>query len=324
MIMNLKSHIDWWSVLEYGLNEHDRNELKDIVPESFELIDCSEKFSLLIDSNVACIVVEPQALTSDQMRRLTNKYRNSKNTIIIMTSEPGVNLQIPWVYFDFESPYDTLLSKAMRVLKRGTLYCIQNGCGDEMSVEYPLDAGFVLVEFETSGLEPETDQIVRFSIMRIKNFRMVDHFETLVRIEGVMTNRAEQLTGITNDMLQDAPALTKVMKSFFEYYPEEPLVFYNSKFCINFLIKALMKAGYSIDSNRIIIDSSYLAKRINLRHFFLNSSNYEGRRKLIENSEIDLGESYIEVEGSLFIHLLNQLRNEYGFTNLREINDLYL
>lgn len=108
------------------------------------------------------------------------------------------------------------------------------------------DASIVVFDFETTGLNTVEDRIVEVGAIRIKNFGEVEQFVSLVRPDVDMSRAAGVVTGITSEMLADAPAITKVLPEFLEFIQGSILVAHNAEFDMGFLKAACLREGIEL------------------------------------------------------------------------------
>lgn len=97
---------------------------------------------------------------------------------------------------------------------------------------------YVVVDLETTGLDPSYDEIIEFAAVKVENGAVVSKFQSLVKpsfpIDGFIT----ELTGITNGMLSTAPSMESVLPCFLEFVGEATVVAHNANFDVNFLYDA--------------------------------------------------------------------------------------
>lgn len=128
-----------------------------------------------------------------------------------------------------------------------------------------LPQDYTVIDIETTGLDYEFCEIIEISALKVKDGAIVDRFSSLVRPEENVyidfgTGKEErwfidsfisELTGITNEMLQDAPAIEEIYESFINFLGNSILLGYNVNFDINFLYDAGAKLGYKFVNNYI-------------------------------------------------------------------------
>jgi exonuclease, DNA polymerase III, epsilon subunit family len=86
---------------------------------------------------------------------------------------------------------------------------------------------YVCVDLETTGLNPQNDAIIEIGAVRVEKNEIVDTFQTLVnpgyRIPAFIT----QLTGITTQMVADAPDIETALGDFLEFAGNSRFVGHN-------------------------------------------------------------------------------------------------
>ena len=94
---------------------------------------------------------------------------------------------------------------------------------------------YVVMDFETTGYDREWDEIIEIGALKIIDGNVVDSFSSLVKpsvpIDGFITD----LTGITNEMLETAPTIDKVMPLFLDFIADSIIVGHNVTFDLSFL-----------------------------------------------------------------------------------------
>jgi DNA polymerase III epsilon subunit family exonuclease len=95
---------------------------------------------------------------------------------------------------------------------------------------------FIVVDLETTGLEPNLDRIIEIGAVKVLNGEIVDEWGTLVNpgifVPDVVTN----ITGITTEMLQDAPSFDDVKEEYLSFFDDNAIfVAHNVDFDRDFL-----------------------------------------------------------------------------------------
>ncbi len=94
----------------------------------------------------------------------------------------------------------------------------------------------VVLDFETSGISPDCgDRAIEIGAVVLQQGKIVDRFQSLMN-PGIRVNSfIESFTGITNQMVQSAPAASEVMQEFAKFIGNKPLVAHNASFDSRFL-----------------------------------------------------------------------------------------
>ena len=120
---------------------------------------------------------------------------------------------------------------------------------------------YVVIDIETTGLDPYFDEIIEIAALKIKDGICVDQFQSLCKPMEEISEFISQLTGITNEDLSTAPDLDTVLKDFFPFVDGEILVGHNVNFDVNFLYDNIKdKLGYPLSNN--YVDTMYLSRSL--------------------------------------------------------------
>jgi len=107
---------------------------------------------------------------------------------------------------------------------------------------------FIVLDLETTGLNPEIDEIIEFGAIRV-NRDQNNHttFSTLVKPEGKVPRPITEITGITQGMVDnEGLPLAEAMPQFVEFIGDLPLVTFNADFDMGFLQNAAKRQGLTI------------------------------------------------------------------------------
>jgi DNA polymerase-3 subunit epsilon len=97
---------------------------------------------------------------------------------------------------------------------------------------------YVAVDIETTGLDPSWDEIIEIGAIRVINGTAAKEYQSLVRPSNPIDTFITELTGITNEMLVNAPEITTVLPGFLEFGGNLPIIAHNANFDINFIYDA--------------------------------------------------------------------------------------
>jgi DNA polymerase III epsilon subunit family exonuclease len=97
------------------------------------------------------------------------------------------------------------------------------------------NSDFVVVDVETTGAKTPPCRITEIGAYRVTGGRIVAEFQTLVNPETIIPPFIVQLTGITNEMVRDAPIFADVAHTWLDFADEAVLVAHNAQFDVRFL-----------------------------------------------------------------------------------------
>ncbi|MBR3933910.1 MAG: PolC-type DNA polymerase III [Clostridia bacterium] len=175
---------------------------------------------------------------------------------------------------------------------------------------------FVVFDVETTGLSAENDTIIEIGAVKVKDRKIIDSFGTFVNPERQIPEKITELTGITDDMVKDAPVIADALKDFYTFIGDADLVAHNAKFDTSFLKNAASLCG--MDYNFACVDTLDLARNL---------------VKDVKNHKLDTLTKYFDIKlenhhratddaaatGEIFVKLCNLL-DEKGIENINDIN----
>ncbi|TDT63385.1 exonuclease domain-containing protein [Fonticella tunisiensis] len=129
---------------------------------------------------------------------------------------------------------------------------------------YSLEAfdEFVVLDFETTGLNPSTDKIIEVSILKYKNGVLIDEFQTLINPLIKIPPEITRITGISNNMVKDKPTIKEVLPLLIDFIGDLPIVAHNAPFDAKFLKYAVLyNLGEDMITNKFI-DTVKVARKI--------------------------------------------------------------
>lgn len=128
--------------------------------------------------------------------------------------------------------------------------------------DVPLHAvDFVVVDLETTGGSPNADRMTEIGAVRIRGGEIIGELGTLVDPGRPIPPTITVLTGITDEMVLDAPVEHEVVPTFLEFARGAVLVAHNARFDVGFLRAACDRMGLTWPSP-LVVDTVALARRV--------------------------------------------------------------
>lgn len=101
-----------------------------------------------------------------------------------------------------------------------------------------------IIDFETTGLSPlQGDRATEVAICLVEGERIVDRFQSLMNAGVYINSFIEHYTGITNEMIADAPPAEQVMADAARFVGDAPMVAHNASFDRRFWSAELSRLG---------------------------------------------------------------------------------
>lgn len=169
----------------------------------------------------------------------------------------------------------------------------------------------IVFDFETTGQSPHHgDRPIEVGAVRIEHDRIVDRFQALMHPGRTISRFIESLTGISNELVAQAPSCEEVMAAFAGWIGDTPLVAHNMDFDRAFLDAELALLGRQrnnplactvLTARRLYPDAPNhkLATMVRYLHIPFNGAFH---RALAD----------AEMTGQLWIAMTDLLRKRYG------------
>lgn len=136
-------------------------------------------------------------------------------------------------------------------------------CKGESLLELVSD--YVVVDIETTGLDPQWNDIIEFGALRISDGKVIDSFTSLVNPGYEIDNFITELTGITNEMLATASDIKAVLPKFLDFVGNSIVLGHNVNFDINFIYDScISELGRAFNND--FIDTMRLSRRLYPQH----------------------------------------------------------
>lgn len=116
----------------------------------------------------------------------------------------------------------------------------------------------IVFDIETTGLSHTTERITEIGAVRLHNLEVVQEFNTFVNPQKHIPENITELTGITDEMVADAPSEAEAVRSFLEFCGDAPLIAHNADFDTSFIRTACERN--KINYHNPYIDSLKLCK----------------------------------------------------------------
>jgi len=118
-----------------------------------------------------------------------------------------------------------------------------------------------IIDFETTGMSPDMgDRATEVGVVIVSGGRIVDRYQSLMNAGAYIPAFIEELTGISNAMIRNAPPASAVMGELAAFVGSVPLVAHNASFDCRFLDAEWARIGHRRQAE--FACSMLLARRI--------------------------------------------------------------
>ncbi len=179
---------------------------------------------------------------------------------------------------------------------------------------------FVVFDVETTGFNPWKEELLEIGAVKVKQGEIIADFKSLIKPTKEIPAEIQKLTGITPELVQDAPDVGQVLAEFQEFCGSEVvLVAHNARFDVGFL-KAKYQQLFDQKYNPVYLDTLGLARAIwkNFKNYKLNT--------LAKELGISLANHHRAVDDAactaqILVKALGEIAGRH-FQNLGELNAL--
>ncbi|NGQ94532.1 ATP-dependent DNA helicase DinG [Brevibacillus sp. SYP-B805] len=166
---------------------------------------------------------------------------------------------------------------------------------------------FIVVDLETTGSSPrQGDRIIQIGAVAIEDGRITHVYSTYVNPGQPIPAYITHMTGITDEMVADAPTLEEVLPDLLRLLDGRTFVAHNASFDLQFLQEALVEQGYYMFDGHVL-------DTVELARFLLPMQGSYRLVELADDLEIvherpHQADSDALATAHLFLHLLDLLK----------------
>ena len=110
---------------------------------------------------------------------------------------------------------------------------------------------YAIVDIETTGSYASANGITEVAIYVFDGKRIIDKFETLINPRQPIPRYIQSFTGITDEMVANAPEFEQVAGKIYELLNENVFIAHNVNFDYSFLKSHLLRAGHDLRSKKL-------------------------------------------------------------------------
>jgi len=108
---------------------------------------------------------------------------------------------------------------------------VKNPAGQDFRGDY------VVFDLETTGFSPKKNRIIEIGAVKVRGGEITERFSTFVNPQIPIPFDIEELTGIRDDMVIDAPLIGEILPEFMEFCKGCVMVAHNAEFDMSFIQK---------------------------------------------------------------------------------------
>ncbi len=166
---------------------------------------------------------------------------------------------------------------------------------------------FVLFDLETTGLSASQCGITEIGAVRAKGGKVIDRFSTYVNPGMPVPEEITRITGITDDMVKDAPSEKDAVADFLAFAKNSILIAHNASFDTGFISRVCRQHG--MEFTNTFLDTVALSRYLNTdlkRHTLDTLANYYELGKFNHHRAVD----DTEMLAAIFFKMCEKMRGE--------------
>ena len=148
-------------------------------------------------------------------------------------------------------------------------------------ISFPSD--YTVIDLETTGLNPDSELIIEFAAIKVRNGRVTDTFQQLCDPGFPISPVITDITGISNEMVRFCPNPRQVLPDFLDFIGDDFVVGHNVLFDVRFVVRSaeIFRNNY-IDTMKIFrkLHSTLPHHRLSDMVEFYNKTNETAHRAL--------------------------------------------
>jgi len=169
----------------------------------------------------------------------------------------------------------------------------------------------VMLDFETTGLSPaQGARITEVAALRIVDGRVVERFVTLINCGAEIPYDITALTGITQDMVDAAPSVERVLPELLRFIGSDALAAHNASFDAKFLAAEAERLDMQTSYSELVC-SLLLSRRLLPGLSSYRLSSLADNLGIRFSGHAHRAEADAEVSAELLLRLSDRLRGHY-------------
>jgi DNA polymerase III epsilon subunit family exonuclease len=251
-------------------NSYKRRETDKETNEETEIEKFRYNFSIEDFSGKTSAVIFP----NKKIEEICDKIEDNREVILIADADKfrdSISLRVKAMSYceipkglEVKINYKKEFSKYINVepldyvdLSQAELFDIMN---ENNVCEYLKDKDFVVFDLETTGLDFENCEIIEIGAVKVRNGKIIQTFETLIKPKKPIPSDATEINHITNDMVKDCLPYEKIIPDFYKFTRNSIMVAHNAEFDITFTRKFGKICGYNFDNE--VVDTLAMSKKL--------------------------------------------------------------
>jgi len=179
------------------------------------------------------------------------------------------------------------------------------------------EAEYCVFDFETTGTGAKNDKVIQIGIVRIQKGKIVDSFSSFINPGRPVPYYITQLTGITNEDVQNAPYFDEVYYPIKEFLGDSILVAHNLSFDYSFLRHECQYHQLTLLPNEAIC--TLKLARILYPQFSSKSLGNIVKQLRIKHRNVHTGLGDATATAKILLRMFKLLKEEHGINTASDL-----
>ncbi len=181
-----------------------------------------------------------------------------------------------------------------------------------------LEGSYVVFDIETTGFSPVKNRIIEIGAVKIADGEVVDRFSTFINPRVPIPFEIENLTGIHDGMVEEAPEIEEVLPRFLAFCEGTVLVAHNASFDVSFIRENAQRQQLSFDFT--YVDTVGIARAL-LPHQAKHTLDAVAKNLGISLENHHRAVDDAQATAEIFLRFLTMLEKD-GMDTLEKVNAL--
>jgi len=147
--------------------------------------------------------------------------------------------------------YNEIKAGGLAAAKTKVMYGIEGYLVVDVEPEFSMADTYCVFDLETTGFKAGVDRITEIAVAKVRNGEIIEEFTTFVNPERPIPKQVQEITHITDDMVENSPKIDEVLPKFLEFTKGTVLVAHNSSFDLGFITHFAKEQNLKVENMAI-------------------------------------------------------------------------
>ena len=223
--------------------------VRDVVPmEKIEREDTAEEKRIELHMHTNMSTMDAMTPAGDLIKRA------------IKWGHPAVAITDHGVVQAFPAAFNAVKKQPIKLIPGCEGYLIDENLVVQSAVPRDVNEPIVVLDFESTGLNTQTDRVIEIGAVRLVNGTVADSMSVLVNPKQPLKAKITEITGINDRMLADKETAETAIPALMDFIGDSPIAAHNASFDASLLRAELRRLGRSFDGP--VLDTLTLSRKL--------------------------------------------------------------